>query len=312
MRILIADDESLSRRLLQATLKKWGYEVVETRDGDEAWAALSKPDAPKMVILDWMMPGLSGPEICRKLRETPHTQSTYALLLTAKGGKEALVEGLQAGADDYIPKPFDRAELKARVHVGARMIQIQRELDERMEELEEANLKLQALSSRDGLTGIPNRRHFDKEIEREWNRAIRDRKPLALIMIDIDFFKKYNDGVGHLGGDECLKKVSGALGEIAKRGGDMVARYGGEEFSALLSNSDLKGASILAERMLKGVSDLAIAHPNSEVAGHVTISLGIASHRPERDSFFKALIADADKALYEAKNAGRNCYRPLV
>jgi diguanylate cyclase (GGDEF)-like protein len=291
-----------------------------TQDGAEALRGLRAPDSPQLAILDWMMPGLTGPQVCQELRSSSLTRSVYAILLTAKEGTESIVEGLEAGADDFVNKPFDRGELKARLHVGTRVIQLRQDLSDRMHELEEANRKLHDLSSLDDLTGIPNRRHFDTDLDREWRRAHRAGNPLALIMIDIDYFKNYNDTYGHLGGDECLMRVAGCLKECARRGSDLVARYGGEEFVVLLPEVRIEGAAILAERMRSAVDALAIPHSASRTADHVTISLGAAERfsaqaeppepgdkpDPASTSSPATLIEAADKALYEAKHNGRN------
>lgn len=320
MRILIAEDDPLSRRLLEVTLRKWGYDVVVTQDGLEALRALRAPDSPQLAVLDWMMPGLTGPQVCQELRSSSLTQSAYAILLTAKEGTEHVVEGLEAGADDFVNKPFDPGELKARLHVGTRVVQLRQALSDRMHELETANRKLHDLSSLDGLTGISNRRHFDTDFDREWRRTQRAGNPLSLIMIDIDYFKSYNDTFGHLGGDECLIRVAGCLKDCARRASDLVARYGGEEFVALLPEVGLEGAVVLAERMRSAVDALAMPHSASRAADHVTISLGAAERLPTQagpsppdgephpagTTSPAKLVEAADKALYEAKRNGRN------
>lgn len=305
-RVLIAEDDRLSRRLLEATLKKWGFDVIATTDGREALEAVCQPDAPRLAVLDWMMPEMDGVEVCRRFRERPDAHMTYIILLTAKGGKEDIVAGLEGGADDYVSKPFDQGELQARINCGLRIIRLQESLSERVKELERLNQILKDLSSIDGLTGVPNRRRFDEELEKNWRRALRQAQPLSVIMLDIDKFKGYNDNYGHLAGDDCLKKVAGALHDCVKRGGDMLARYGGEEFVALLGETDNDGALRLAEGLRQAVADLKLPHEFSETAPHVTISLGVATCVPDRDGSPADLLKKADQGLYFAKENGRN------
>jgi len=309
MRILIAEDDPVSRRILETVLTKWGYEVLTACDGEEAWARLQREDAPRVAILDWMMPGMDGPEVCRRLREIEPLRSTYVLLLTARSEKEDIVAGFEAGADDYVSKPFHHDELRVRIRVGARIVELQQELAARVGELEEANRQLRGLSSQDGLTGIPNRRHFNAELEKEWRRALRGKAPLSLIMVDIDFFKRYNDEYGHLEGDSCLQSVSKALGGGCRRAGDLVARYGGEEFAVLLPSTDLAGAATVAENMRKAVEALRLPHGSSEASDIVTVSLGAASVVPDATLSPKDLIDASDQALYWGKNEGRNRVR---
>jgi diguanylate cyclase (GGDEF)-like protein len=309
MKILIAEDDPVSRRILETVLTKWGYEVVAACDGEEAWARLQREDAPRIAVLDWMMPGMDGTEVCRRLRETQPPRSTYVLLLTARSEKQDVVAGFEAGADDYISKPFHHDELRARVKAGARIVELQQELAARVGELEDLNRQLRGLSSRDGLTGIPNRRHFDAELEKEWRRALRGKALLSLIMVDIDFFKRYNDTYGHLEGDSCLQSVSKTLGGVCRRAGDLVARYGGEEFGALLPSTDLAGAVTVAENMRGAVEALRLPHGSSEASDVVTVSLGAASVVPDATLSPKDLIDASDQALYWAKNEGRNRVR---
>lgn len=306
MRVLIAEDDALARRILESALTKWKYEVIATVDGEQAWKVLRDPEAPSLAVLDWEMPGLTGPEICRKFRALTNTRPVYILLLTAKESKDDLVAGLESGADDYISKPFNQSELKARLKVGERLVNLQRELDKRNRELKDINRQLEIFSSQDGLTGIYNRRHFDIHIENEWRRAMRAAGPISLIMIDIDYFKFYNDHCGHLGGDDCLKRVAKAILGCIHRGGDIVARYGGEEFAILLPNTTSESVMSMCHRMCDAVRDMAIPHPKSKAANVVTISLGAATIIPAAKSEYNTLIEQADKALYQAKENGRN------
>ncbi|MFP4379142.1 MAG: diguanylate cyclase domain-containing protein [Candidatus Sumerlaeia bacterium] len=305
MRIMIAEDGKVSRKLLESTLQKWGHQVVTTCDGSEAWQELQKVDCPDLVILDWVMPDVEGPELCRRLREQKRT--TYVILLTAKGDKEDIVTGLEAGADDYVSKPFNRLELRARVEVGIRIVNLQKERDEQIRQLEILSKKLEEISLTDQLTGIPNRRRFDDVFDNEWHRAMRKGLPLGAIMMDIDSFKKFNDKYGHPEGDVCLRKVAQAIHDCMQRASDFVARYGGEEFAALIPDATPEGLKNIAESMRAAVYDLGIPHDECRSRqGVVTISLGLALIIPQRDMKPGELVEDADEALYEAKKAGGN------
>jgi diguanylate cyclase (GGDEF)-like protein len=234
-------------------------------------------------------------------------------MVTATVQIKELQMAFAAGAIDYITKPLNKVELLARVSSALRL---KREIDNRKareqellkltQRLEELNQMLQRLSSLDGLTGIANRRHFDLVLKQEWRRAIRDATPLSLVLIDVDFFKAYNDTYGHQMGDDCLKRVTDSLKGVVKRPTDLIARYGGEEFVVLLPKTDIEGASALAEEMRTGVEALGIAHARSQVTDRVTISLGVATIVPNRDSSSTELVAEADQALYRAKQEGRN------
>jgi len=314
MQILVAEDSTVSQRLLKRILDKWGYDITLVDNGNDAWLALQEPDAPSLAILDWIMPGLSGPEVCRKIRQNPQTSDTYAILLTAKEGKASIIEGLEAGADDYIAKPFNNDELRARIHVGERVLRLREELAGRVKQIEETYHQLEVLSSLDPLTGIANRRSFDTAISREFRRATRNGTPLSFFMLDIDFFKSYNDFYGHLTGDECLIKVANILKETMERGTDLVARYGGEEFAILGPEVGEGETCKLAEKIRKAVWDEQIEHQKSEISPYLTISIGCTCFMPDQSNSTgqkiesKDLISQADKALYQAKNNGRNCF----
>ncbi len=204
MKVLIAEDDPISRRMLEAFLMKWGYEVMATREGEEAWGILQKSDAPHLAILDWMMPGRDGIDICRLLRQTKGRAYVYVILLTARGHKDDMVEGLDAGADDYVTKPFDPVELRARVRAGQRIVELQ-------EQLVQAREALRDQASRDPMTGIWNHATILAILRREVARAARTRGPFALVMIDVDRFKTINDTYGHPAGDAVLCEASQRL-----------------------------------------------------------------------------------------------------
>ncbi len=305
MRILIADDSIVSRHLLDASLRKWGYEVVVACDGVEAWKVLEAPDAPKLAILDWVMPGLTGPEVCRNVREKDkgHEKDkdkdayTYILLLTSKSLKEDLIEGLEAGADDYITKPFDQHELKVRLDTGIRIIDLERKLVEAREELREQ-------ATRDFLTRIWNRSYILDALERELSRAARDGKPVGVVLADLDHFKLVNDTYGHFAGDAVLRESARRM-QSSMRHYDTIGRYGGEEFLVVLPGCEEPCTSRQAERMRAALASEPILISGGSLA--VTCSFGATSWRPGTDATPELLIRIADEALYQAKHEGRNC-----
>ena len=296
MRILIADDSPLDRSVLRISLEKWDYEVTEAEDGDQATEILAQEDAPSMAILDWMMPGISGPEICRQIRFENRPRYTYILLLTSKDNTEDLIEGMQSGADDYVVKPVNMHELQVRLRAGRRIIELQEELIATREEL-----RVQA--TRDFLTGIWNRGMITEKLDEEISRAARVNGSLGVIMCDIDHFKKINDTHGHPTGDSVLIEVALRMQETL-RAYDRLGRFGGEEFLIVMPDASEEGVAALAERIRSGVSGTTIETPSGPVS--VTVSLGTVVRMMEQDTNLKALIDEADRALYRAKNGGRD------
>ena len=293
MKVLIADDDPVSCRILERKLSKWGYEVVVCSDGASAWEALSKVDAPNLAILDWMMPEIDGPEICRRLRENGRIPYTYILMLTAKRRKEDVIAGLDAGADDYISKPFDSHELDTRLRIGRRILDVQAGLLRSREAL-----RIQA--THDPLTGMLNRATVLEHLQKELHRARREGKSTGVIMADLDNFKQINDSFGHLTGDAVLREASRRMRRLM-RNYDTIGRYGGEEFLIVIPGSDAAGAETLANRIREEIAEC----PISTLEGMIdlTISLGVAvGHTEDAD----ALIGAADSALYRAKRAGKN------
>ncbi len=268
---------------------------------------------PTTILQDLVMPDIDGMTLVHFYRNHPALKSTPVIVLSSKEDPKDKREAFSKGASDYLVKLPDKIELIARIEAHSRSFVAQqqrdaafRELRELQKELEKKNAELQRLSAIDGLTGIPNRRSFDEYITKEWRRAVREETCLALLLIDIDFFKKYNDGYGHQGGDDCLQKVAAALAGAMRRSSDMVARYGGEEFAVVLPNTDLDGAMVIAEELRAVVERLALKHEFSGVGDIVSISLGAAGIPPQCGDDSASLIALADAALYEAKEQGRN------
>jgi two-component system, cell cycle response regulator len=295
-RILIADDDPVSRRMLQFFLLKWGYEVVIATDGVEALRILDAYDAPPLAVLNWMMPGMEGPDVCQRVREHPERPYVYILLLTARSEKNDILMGLESGADDYLTKPFDAQELRARIHVGQRILDLQKNLVVAKEEL-------LFRATHDGLTGISNRGVAMDALNREHSRQEREGGSFGIILADLDHFKYINDKYGHLCGDAVLKEAACRILSCA-RSYDAVGRFGGEEFLIVVPSSGSLGPLGLAERMRKALE----SQPFITDAGliHVTGSFGIAISKREDGLDTQGLLRMADNALYRAKDAGRN------
>jgi len=306
MKVLIAEDEFISRSILGNLLTEWGYEVVSAADGDEAWGILGQADFPPLAILDWMMPGMDGLEICRRLRTDPQKAYSYIyiILLTAKESKEDIVAGLEAGADDYVTKPFDAHELRMRVRAGRRIVELQQQL--------------KYYATHDSLTGLLNRRTLFDRLKAEISRAERDGKSVSIALLDLDNFKRVNDTYGHSVGDsvlfEAAQRIRSALREydfiapyeepepFAESG---VGRYGGEEFLVVVPGASSEKAYGIFERIRRSIEE-----PPMSVSGVslvVTASLGGASFdKNARADRLRELVDLADGALYEAKRKGRN------
>jgi len=296
MRILVADDDPVSCRLLDRLLHKWGYEVIAARSGTEAWEVLQADHAPRIALLDWMMPGLDGLEICRRVRARSSQPYVYIVLLTANDKVGNLVEGLESGADDYLTKPFHPQELRARLRVGLRMLDLESGLVEARE-----NLRFKA--SHDALTSIWNRGAIIELLERELSRSRRDGSSVGILLADIDHFKRVNDTWGHLVGDEVLRAVTGRL-KREVRSYDAVGRYGGEEFLILLPGCDNAKLTAKAEQLVKIVERSSIETSAGPVP--VTISIGGIASGDCPHAEVNSLLRAADTALYRAKISGRN------
>ncbi len=317
--ILIVDDSQLMRGMLTALLADAGYREVLTADsGVSAFRTLGLDagypgEEVDLVLMDLMLPDTDGIAAIRAIKAHAHLQNVPILMVTASNEEATLAEAFDVGAIDFITKPIKPFDLVARVGSALRL---KREIDRRearerdllevKRQLEDANQRLAQLSLTDGLTGVANRRHFDQTLLDEWQRATRAQVPLALAMIDIDLFKRYNDTYGHQAGDDCLQRVAAALARCTLRPGDLLARYGGEEFAVILANTDLAGAYSVGERLRSEVATLALAHESSSVSSIVTLSVGIATSLPDAERSSETLIAAADRALYQAKEQGRN------
>jgi diguanylate cyclase (GGDEF)-like protein len=296
MKMLIAEDDGPSRRLLEVTLTRWGYDVESVSNGADASAALLAPGGPRLAILDWMMPGLDGVSVCRNVREAGIVPYRYLILLTSQSGEDDLVAGLEAGADDYIAKPFKPAELKARLRAGRRILALQDEL------VTERNL-FQSRAERDPLTRLWNHAEIFRILDRELARAAREGQTVAVIIGDLDRFKAINDTFGHLAGDTVVRAVAETMTSLL-RPYDGVGRYGGDEFLVVLPGVDPEQAVVLAERLRSAIA----AQPvdTSEGLVPVAMSLGVAACGCGAANTAEALVRAADAALYRAKRTGAN------
>jgi two-component system, cell cycle response regulator len=292
MKILIAEDDPISRRLLEANLVEWGYKVMVASDGGEAWEIIQQPESANLIISDWMMPRMDGLALCREIRNMEKSEYIYFIILTAKGEKRDIIEGLESGADDFLTKPFNQEEMKCRIQIGERIIKLERRIME--------------LANTDPLTGLLNRRAFMDRMEQEMSRAQRGKNPLSLILADIDFFKSVNDTYGHQIGDLVLKRFTGQL-TSSTRPYDFLGRYGGEEFVVCLPGTDGLQAASVAERMRRQIEDMEIMLPDDLRSIRITASFGLACYSIGSGKNVDLLIKRADDALYLAKNKGRNC-----
>jgi two-component system cell cycle response regulator len=266
------------------------------------WDALQKPDAPRLVILDWIMPEMNGLDVVRRVRALETDRPPYIIMLTIKDEKADIIAGLEAGANDYVAKPFDPGELNARVEVGRRMVEIQDALAVKIEELRDSEKKYRELSIVDDLTQIYNSRHFYSQLESEINRSNRYGEPLTLLLLDIDNFKAFNDAYGHVEGDQVLWR----LGQVVKRclrQTDSAYRYGGEEFTILLPMTTQEAGAVTAERIRTEFKKETFS-PTPSQNVHVTVSIGLAQYKPHEE--MKAFIRRVDQLMYQGKKKGKD------
>jgi diguanylate cyclase (GGDEF)-like protein len=289
--ILVVDDSPMNLTLLDAVLNP-DYEVRVATGWEQARGIVESGAPPDLILLDVVMPDVDGFEVCRRLKASPRTRRCPVIFVTSLDEEANEELGFNLGAVDYIAKPFSIPVVRARVRTHIALKQ-------------QADL-LEQLSHIDALTQIANRRRFDEMLDQEWRRAARDRKPLSLLMIDIDHFKEFNDHYGHGAGDECLRRVAACLSRSVARSGDLVARYGGEEFVALLPDTGGEAARGIAERMRCGVRALEVAHARSTAAAVLTISVGCATEDPPGEGAPQRLLEAADKRLYRSKTEGRD------
>jgi two-component system chemotaxis response regulator CheY len=288
MKILIAEDDTTTRLIFGATLRKMGHTVTAVEDGGKAWKAWQQEEY-SLLISDWIMPDIDGLELCKRIRAQPSLQYTYIILLTSMDGKGSYLEGMDAGADDFITKPFDEEQLAARLRVAERIIALHQ--------------KLHIQATHDHLTGVWNRAAIMGHLRGEVERARRQSSHMGVIIADLDYFKRINDTYGHRTGDAVLQEAARRM-QLALRPYDRLGRYGGEEFLIIASDCDLSQTAALAERIRSFMSTEPVKDQFSEI--FVTVSLGIAIGSGQAGEDAGALVAIADEALYRAKKAGRN------
>jgi two-component system chemotaxis response regulator CheY len=291
MKVLVVEDELVTRRLLEAYLSEWGYHVSIACDGLEALDLLSSPNSPRLVISDWMMPHVNGLELCRKIRQKDLFEYVYFIILTAKGRKEDVIEALEAGADDHVVKPFDAEELKYRVKIGKRILDLENRILE--------------MARTDFLTGVLNRGAFVARLEQEMQRTVREHVALSLILADIDSFKRVNDEYGHNAGDIVLQAFAKEL-STSLRPYDFVGRYGGEEFLVSLVGANTSQAKLVAERMRERIEGMRVQLPGVSKPVQITASFGVASQIVTKRETLLSITGRADHAMYQAKRKGRN------
>ena len=291
--LLIFDDEK-QNRLLLTELFGTTYKIIQAKNGVQALEK-ARQHRPDLILLDVLMPEMDGMDVLRELKRDDATRLIPVIFITALDSATDEENGLNLGAVDYISKPFHPPIVRVRVRNQLQLVHQRRLLEQ--------------LASLDGLTGIPNRRQFDATLLKEWHRCQRNQQPLSLIVADVDFFKKYNDALGHAAGDRVLQEVAATLRQAARRPGDLVARYGGEEFVLLLPKTDATSAQALAEGLQQLLHSKAFAHPNSSLGPWLTMSMGGNTIVPSTTALDPEFFALADAALYRAKHQGRNQVR---
>jgi two-component system cell cycle response regulator len=297
--ILIAEDNPVSRKLMEMTLRQAGYEVVSAENGLEALKVFKERFFP-IILTDWGMPEMDGLELCKAIRESPAEGYVFIFLITARDSKKDIIVGLEAGADDYLTKPFDRFELIARLKTALRVLELEKSLKDAYE-------KIRLLSITDKLTGCYNRTYMDEYLAKEIARAKRYIRPVSLVMADIDHFKRVNDTYGHQAGDLILKDFAASIKKGLRKDVDWMARYGGEEFLMVLPETDYESAVSSADRFLKSVAESVSSYNGIEI--RITASFGVVGFVPSAHNqkmSYEMIINRADKALYRAKNDGRN------
>ena len=304
MKILVTDDCQTDRLIIRRYLLSMQHEVLLAEDGEQA-IRLFQEQNPDLVLLDVRMPGMDGYQLVNKLREIDQGWRPI-LFLSGSVKAESFAKGINAGADDYLHKPIDKTILKAKLQSMERLVIMRNQLLDVTSKLAREKEKIKLIANQDGLTGIANRRFLDQVLKQEFRRHKRSQKALGIIMIDIDFFKSYNDYYGHLSGDDVLRQCAKKMSELICRAGDLVARYGGEEFCVVLPDAELKGAESFAETLRTGIEGLAIERDDLENWKNLTISLGVSSIKPDQNDTVETLLNAADQALYKAKKSGRN------
>jgi len=305
LKVLVVEDSKVTLKAICNYLENMEIQPLTAETGKDA-LEVYRSERPDIILLDGRLPDIDGFEVAREIRAMEKKKDWTAIIfLTSMTKDEDLARGIDAGGDDYLMKPISEIVLKAKVIAMRRLVEMQRSLLDLTYKLNVANKELQLLSATDGLTGLSNRRMYDELSLREWRRCERMKKPFSLVMVDVDFFKLYNDNYGHQAGDECLKAVAAQMVRAAPRPGDLVARYGGEEFVFALGETDADGAKWVANLLRQRIEDLNMPHVKSKLK-RVTVSCGVASVMPNDKLSLETLLQTADYALYRAKKQGRN------
>lgn len=305
LKVLLVDDSKVAIKVISGYLENIGVQPLVAQSGKAALEIYRK-ERPDIILLDIILPDIDGFEVASKIRKLQGKDDWTAIIfLSVMSNDEDLARGIENGGDDYIIKPVGSVVVQAKVRAMYRLVEMQRALLKVTTQLNEANQELQRLSLTDELTGVANRRLFDRLLVREWQRCSRLKKPISVVMVDVDYFKKYNDRYGHQAGDECLKLVAKEVARATPRAGDLAARYGGEEFALVLGDTDQDGARWVVERIRQRVHDLKVTHQDSS-HHYVTVSCGVSSVLPGSNLMVEKLIKSADDALYLAKKNGRN------
>ena len=292
MKIAIVDDTLANLLIVRKHVELLGHTAVTARDGAEALDVFEK-EKPDLILMDVVMPEMDGYDAARRIRTREGGNHwTPIIFLTGMGSEDDLKCGIEAGGDDYLIKPVSPVVLGAKIKAMQRLLDMRKSLVETTQKLDSANQELQRLSALDGLTGIPNRRRFDEALQIEWRRNARTASPLSVAMIDVDWFKQYNDHYGHLAGDDCLRKIATTMQNALKRPGDMLARYGGEEFVAILPSTPLSGGLLIAQNLRDSVRQLGLLHEYSGEEKIVTVSIGVAAITPPRLEGLREIVEE--------------------
>lgn len=304
MKVLIAEDDAVSRMTLRRAMEQLGHDVLVATDGTDAWELFRQHDVD-VVVSDWLMPDMDGLDLCQRIRASQRETYTYFMLLTSLDGKHHFLQGMQAGADDYLTKPLDREELQVRLQVASRVTTLHRQLAEKTHELERVNHALAVSARRDPLTGLGNRLQLREDLSRLQRWLERYNRGFGVALCDVDRFKLYNDRYGHVAGDEVLQAISKTVAETI-RSGDMAYRYGGEELLVIMPEQSVETSVIAMERMREAVEHLGIPHQGNHPHGVVTISIGLVAIGQGEQLPWEVVLNRADMALYRAKEEGRN------
>ncbi len=305
MKILVVEDSRANMQLLNSFIEGFGSTCIQAENGEQAITRFQS-ERPDLILLDVILPDTDGFAVARRIRALESDGGwTPIIFLSSLGNDEDIERGIEAGGDDYLHKPVSEIVLGAKVRAMERLVQMRARLLETTRKLDLANQELQRLSAMDGLTGIANRRFFDETMAREWRRAQRNHGHIAVMMCDVDHFKRYNDSLGHQAGDDCLRRIARLIAGGMARAADVAARYGGEEFVVILPETPLGGALFVAEKIRHALHEANLPHPDSPF-GRITLSIGIAAAQPGQDDHAESLISAADRALYQAKHNGRD------